>query len=71
LPDTEQAVSLSEKPEPETLTVDPPEPNAGPREMDGALRVSVEVWLEIEVATVEDDVRLAVEVELRVVGVGV
>jgi hypothetical protein len=48
LPDIEQVVSLVEKPEPETSTVDPTEPEVGLREMGGTLRVVVVVE-EVEV----------------------
>ena len=41
--DIEQVVSLVEKPEPETSTVDPTEPEDGLREIDGTLRVVVVV----------------------------
>ena len=45
LPDIEQAVSLVEKPEPETITVDPAELEAGLREMDGTPIVAAEFRL--------------------------
>ena len=38
LPDNEQIVSLAEKPEPDTSTVDPTDPEVGLREIDGAVR---------------------------------
>jgi hypothetical protein len=43
LPDIEQVISLVEKPEPETSTVDPTEPEDGLREIEGTLRVVVVV----------------------------
>jgi len=43
LPDIEQVVSLVEKPEPETSTVDSAEPEDGSREIDGTLRVVIVV----------------------------
>jgi hypothetical protein len=45
LPDIEQVVSLGEKPEPVTSTVEPTEPEDGLREIDGVLGVVVVVWL--------------------------
>ena len=42
LPEIEQIVSLVEKPEPETSTVNPPEPEVGLREIDGILTAVVE-----------------------------
>ncbi len=38
LPDIEQVVSLIEKPEPDTSTVKPTEPDVGLREIDGTVR---------------------------------
>jgi hypothetical protein len=43
LPDIEQVKSLVEKPEPDTSTVTPTEPEAGLREIDGTVRVVVVV----------------------------
>jgi hypothetical protein len=56
LPDIEQVVSLVEKPEPETSTVDPTEPEDGLREIDGTLGAAVVVD-----DVVVDDVELDVE----------
>jgi len=41
LPDIEHVVSLVEKPEPDTSTVTPTEPEAGLREIDGTVGVVV------------------------------
>jgi hypothetical protein len=38
-------VSLVEKPEPDTITVDPAEPEVGLRDMDGTVTGSVELVL--------------------------
>ena len=55
LPDIEQVVSLVEKPEPETSTVNPTEPEVGLREIDGTLRVDVELTrVEVELVVVEE-----------------
>lgn len=46
MPDIEQAVSFLEKPEPDTATINPAEPELGLREMDGTVIVlSVELLL--------------------------
>jgi len=47
LPDMEQVVSIVEKPEPDTSTVTPTEPEAGFKEIDGTVRVVVVVLLEL------------------------
>jgi hypothetical protein len=38
-------VSLAEKPEPDTITVDPAEPEVGLRDIDGTVTGSVEIAL--------------------------
>lgn len=67
VPDIEQVASFGEKFEPETSTVDPGGPEDGFREIEGALRVVVEVWLEVELVVVEDVVRLVMEVVVVVI----